>query len=574
VPLQTRTSPPLRRITSIASDAHGGLWVCDEDRGLVRVTDRRSEAVTTGASPDEHPTLVHVDDHQHVWVAFASGRIAALDHGRTRVFGPQDGIPHSTVNAIVHDRAGTVWVGGDEGLSAFRNGAFRTITSAQDLPKSPVVSLLFDDAGDLWLSLRVGVIRIRRNELDQAIDDPSYRLQSRHVYEAADGAAGFPDVGAVNGPGGSLWFVGSRGLTVLDPVALRSAEKSESPMPRIDGIMSGDGAFYPADGAALQPRTTRLRVDYGTVDPSRIEGVRFRYRLEGFDNDWVDAAARHQAFYTNLPPGSYRFRVQAREGAGGWASPVASWSFSIQPAFYQTRWFYGLCLLTMALAAVGAWQLRTRQLRKELAAVYGERLRLGREIHDTLLQSLVGITLQLDAATYEVPDRQSRVRAALVAMRKQIEDYIVEARQSIWDLRSPTFDRHDLVSAMRISGERLTSGKVAFALSVAGNPRRCPPKVETHVLRIGQEAIVNAVRHANASRVHLEIMFEDESLRLRVTDDGCGFDSERVLSAAVRTHYGLVGMRERAADVGGRFAVHSSPGHGAEIVAEFPLVAA
>jgi signal transduction histidine kinase/ligand-binding sensor domain-containing protein len=563
--------PPLRAVNSIASDTFNTLWVCDEQRGLVHVTNERSESITIDARQDERPTLAHVDDRDRVWVALDSGRVALLDHGRLQTFGRPEGIPHSTVNVIADDRSGIIWLGGDGGLTAFRNGRFRTLTTDQGLPGSAVVSLLFDDEGDLWLNLRVGVIRITKDELRRAIDDPSYRLQSRHVYEAADGAAGFPVIGGVNGPDGSLWFVGSRGLTVLDPRVLRSSEQRESPTPRVEGILTGDGRFYLGEGAALQPRTSRIRVDYGTISPGRIDGVRFRYRLDGFDNDWVDAAGRRQAYYTNLPPGNYRFRVQAGEAAGAWASAVASWSFAIGPVFYQTRWFYTMCLLALGLAAIGVWRLRTRQLRKELAAIYGERIRLSREIHDTLLQSLVGISLQLDAAAYDVPDRQSRLRAVLVAMRKQIEDYIVEARQSIWDLRSPTLDRHDLVNAMRVAGERLTAGKVAFAVSVTGHPRPCPPKVETQALRIGQEAIMNAVRHAGAQRVQLEIGFGDRYLRLRVTDDGRGFDFDEVLAATPRKHYGLVSMKERAADAGGRFTVDSLPGQGARIVAEFPL---
>lgn len=565
-------APPLPNITSIASDRFDTLWVCDEQQGLVHVTSTGSTAVPAAAFDGRRPTLAHVDGDNRVWVALDSGRIALLDRGQVRTFGSREGTLQSAVNAIAHDHAGNVWFGGNEGLTVFRSGSFRTITTAQGLPRSPVASVLADDAGDLWLGLRgVGYIRITHDELERAINDSSYQLESRHVYNAADGTAGIPDFGSVNGPDGSLWFVGSRGLTVLDPRVLRSVQQTQPPVPRIEGIMTGEGRFYGGDGVALQPRTNRIRVDYGTRNPSRVEGVRFRYRLDGFDNEWIDAGGRRQAYYTNLPPGSYRFRLQAAEGAGTWPAAVAAWSFVIQPVFYQTQWFYSVCALALLCAGVGVWRLRTRQLQKELAAIYGERIRLSREIHDTLLQSLVGITLQLDAASHDVPDRQSRVRAALVAMRKQIEDYIVEARRSIWDLRSPTLDRQDFVSAMRVAGERLTSGKVAFAVSVTGHPRRCPPKVETQALRIGQEAIINAVRHAEAQRVHLEIGFGDRYLRLRVSDDGRGFNFDEVLSSSLREHYGLVSMKERAADAGGRFTVESSPGQGARIVAEFPL---
>jgi len=168
--------------------------------------------------------------------------------------------------------------------------------------------------------------------------------------------------------------------------------------------------------------------------------------------------------------------------------------------------------------------------------------------------------------------QQSRTRAALLAMRRQMEDYIVEARRSIWDLRSPSLEIHDLVSAMRASGERLTRGKVTFSLSVVGVPRRCSSKVETQTLRIAEEAVTNAVRHGCVTRVDISLAFENDSLRLRVRDDGRGFEPDKT-SWSVQGHYGLVTMRERAVEAGGRFAVDSAVGMGTQVTAEFPLTA-
>jgi len=300
--------------------------------------------------------------------------------------------------------------------------------------------------------------------------------------------------------------------------------------------------------------------------------LQFRYRLDGVDSGWIDAGGRRQAVYTNLAPGSYRFRVQASEGPGAWPDDVTDWSFSIEPKFYQTRWFYCASAIAFVCAGLSGWRLRSRALRRKVEAVYGERLRISREIHDTLLQSLVGTTLQLDAAYHEVPAQQSRTRTALLAMRKQMEDYIVEARRSIWDLRSPSLEIHDLASAMRASGERLTRGQVAFSLAVAGAPRRCSSKVETQALRIAEEAITNAVRHGSVTRVDVSLAFDDDSLRMRVTDDGGGFEPEKA-SRSVEGHYGLVTMRERAVEAGGRLLVDSALGSGTRITAEFPLTA-
>jgi signal transduction histidine kinase len=237
--------------------------------------------------------------------------------------------------------------------------------------------------------------------------------------------------------------------------------------------------------------------------------------------------------------------------------------------FYQTGWFYSAVAMALLLGGMGAWRLRVHQVHKEVSAVFGERLRLSREIHDTLLQSLVGIALQLDSASHAVDATPSRARAQLVAMRRQVEEYIREMRQSIWDLRSPALDRHGLVGALRATGERLTAGKTRFALTVTGTPRRYPSRIEMHALRIGHEAVMNAVRHAEARQVQMEIGFEDQLLRLRIVDDGHGFGAAG--AAPEPAHYGLVSMRERAADAGGRCTIESAPGAGVQVVAEFPL---
>jgi signal transduction histidine kinase len=396
-----------------------------------------------------------------------------------------------------------------------------------------------------------------------------------HIYSTSDGTAGppFDSHAASVAPDGSLWFVTRRGVTIIDPHSAAVTRPAPLADVRVEELVTGDGRAYHAAGSALAPGTNRIRINYGSISPAAFDLPRFRYRLDGVDAGWIDAGGRRQAIYTNLVPGTYRFRVQAAEGPGAWPDDAADWSFSIEPKFYQARWFYGASALACVAFVVSGWRLRSRALRRKVEAVYAERLRISREIHDTLLQSLVGTTLQLDAAFHEVPEQQSRTRGALLAMRRQIEDYIVEARRSIWELRSPALETHDLVTAMRAAGERLTRGKVTFALTVSGVARRCPSKVETQALRIGEEAIINAVRHGSITRVEIALTFADDCLRLRVSDDGVGFDSTTAQSFSLKGHYGIATMRERAFEAGGHLLVDSAPGSGTEITAEFPLVA-
>src|SRR6185436_4099760 len=234
----------------------------------------------------------------------------------------------------------------------------------------------------------------------------------------------------------------------------RSQDSAPAP-PRIEGLTADDRRYSLTSDLVLPPRTSRLKIDYTVMSLSSLERIRFRYRLDGFDTQWVDGTGPRQALYTNLPPGAYRFRLQASANSANWNDAEADWSFSIRPMFYQTRWFYVVCAAALVLLGRWAWRLRMRQARKELALVYGERLRLSREIHDTLLQSLCGVGLQLDAAAHKLRDSPSfvPVRSHLQRIQRQIEEYISEARQSIWDLRSPTLERRNLVEALQHTGD-------------------------------------------------------------------------------------------------------------------------
>jgi signal transduction histidine kinase len=239
--------------------------------------------------------------------------------------------------------------------------------------------------------------------------------------------------------------------------------------------------------------------------------------------------------------------------------------------FYQTRWFMLLSIGLLAAVVGGAWRLHVRQVRKQFALLIGERARLSREIHDTLLQSLVGVALQFDAMANAPKATSDGQKDRFVRMRKQVEEYIREARQSIWDLRSPKLQTQDLAAALREAGERATEpAGVGFSIHVSGAPRRLPARVEEQVLRIGQEAVVNAVRHAHAERVSIELAYDSSRLVLRVNDDGQGFEPARALSQNGNGHYGLTSMRERAEQVGGRLHVTSAPGRGTHIEASVP----
>src|SRR6187549_1745189 len=305
-------------------------------------------------------------------------------------------------------------------------------------------------------------------------------------------------------------------------------------------------------GCSIRPmlpaRVSHVQFLFSALTMTDSLRVEFLYRLDGVDRDWVPAGTIRQASYANLGPGQYTFRVKASNGDGVWGEPEVL-AFGVEPTFYQTGWFYGFLALGAFSLVYVTWRLNAQRVRRQFALVLAERIRMSRAIHDTLLQGLAGLALQVDDLSHTFDGTEPALaRSRVLKIRKQVEEYIREARQSIWDLRSPRLVGSDLPRALKEAGERAIDGKpVQFDFVVKGTPHRCLPVVEEQLLHIGQEAMNNAVQHGGATRVGVEIAYDDEHTRLQVSDDGCGFDPRQ--TADFDGHYGLISMRERAEQV-------------------------
>ncbi|OFW29432.1 MAG: hypothetical protein A3H97_17305 [Acidobacteria bacterium RIFCSPLOWO2_02_FULL_65_29] len=566
---------PLRSINTIASDRDGGVWLNDLEKGLLHWTRDRVE---TSLLPTElrraRIEIIYVDRAARTWLSFTDGRVATIDQ--------DDGVEIHDVGesagvyrAIYQDAQGIVWLGGSEGLTRYQGDRFTTLHRTEAFPADSISGIVQDEAGFLWLGTASGIIRIATADFDRAVTAPSSGL--RHgFYDTSDGIAGTPrsfgKQGAARAPDGRLWFVTSRGVSILDPRVL-SGTPTIAPV-GIESVIANGRPMEARAGMSLPARTERLEFDYGMPTLTSPLKTRFRYRLEGVDTDWVLAGARRQAFYTGVAPGRYRFHVMAGNSDGEWAQPGAALMLSVEPAFYQTTWF----LLGSALALVAivgsTWRLHLRRVRKQFAIVLGERVRLSREIHDTLLQSLVGVALQCDALANDLEPSATSTKDQFYRLRRDVEDHVREARQAIWNLRSPMLDRRDLAAALGFVGRQAVAGsEVDLAVVVEGRPRPCAEAIEGQLLRIGQEAVINAVRHASATRINVELHYLDDAVLLRINDDGRGFIPESIVAGA-DAHYGLLSMRERAETVGGQFRISSQPGHGTTVEVSVPVAVA
>ncbi len=558
------TPPPSTAVTFLAS-ARGGVWL-GYGGWLHRWDGKTATPLTIPAGHRvAQITQALTDSRDRVWIAFDNGRVGVIDSGGAfRIVDDREGLANST-QPFIEDDTHAVWAAGSSGISLITDRGCATVDKGSGLPSGRVWSAAEDRQGYFWLSVDRGLLRVKRSDLVAAASGHAHRVQYQ-LYGTADGLAGAPlgNVRSVRARDGRMWFVMGGGLTEVDPEQLGPIQAPSNAPVRIEAVIANEKRLTPVETMSLPAGTKRLQISYTAVALSPGNDVSFRYRLDGFDTDWAAAGAQRQAFYTNLLPGSYRFHVEANGERGSWTPSTATWQFVIEPAFYQTAWFYGASVAGFALLLAAAWQVRVHRIRREFKLVLAERARLSREIHDTLLQSLVGVALQFDGIATTL-EPSSPALKHLVKIRRHVEAYIREARQSIWDLRSPVLETRDLLSALREFGKDAAAEVNArFTATAIGTPRECPPKVENQLLRIGQEAVTNAARHSGASRISLEMRFDDHAVTLRVSDDGRGFEYREDAHDG-NEHYGLTSMRERAQELGATLKVTTGAGLGTVI---------
>ena len=557
------------RVWSMTSSSDGSLWVCHRgEQSLSRWHAGRL------VSFDEDPaiqgrvcTYLYSGHDGRVWVGFEDGGLV--------VRGPQgvwerieaEVIPGGRISTMVEDHTGALWIGAGKGISRVVGAKAIVLTATNGLPDAEVTALVEDESGDIWFAAGGELIRLRPSELDRVADDPSYRVRFR-LFDVSDGLLdpltryGTPT--AAGKMDGTLWFQSVRGVAVVDPQTI-TADSHSIADARLDyALADGQLLGWGEAPIAIPPRTSRVEFVYTAPSLHSASKLRFEYRLLGVDDAWVDAGHNRRTFYSRLSPGVYSFLVRARNG--GLVGLPAQVDLRVQPTVFQTRWFALICVILALLSIRFAWQLRLSMMRRQFRLVLEERARIGREIHDTLLQGMTGIALKLDGISRRKNLDLARVAGELKLLRHQISHYLRDARQSITALR-PNEGSQDLVGALRTSGTKLTANEpTRFELTVKGTPRAMSSDVQREFVRVVEEAIRNAMRHGAAQHVEVEVDYETSGLRVLVRDDGVGFDPNGD-HGDDEPHWGLVGMSERMSRIGGRLSIASRPGEGTVIEA-------
>jgi signal transduction histidine kinase len=321
----------------------------------------------------------------------------------------------------------------------------------------------------------------------------------------------------------------------------------------------------------LAPGAREFRFHYTALSFVAPERVRFKYKLVGLDDQWVDADTRRVAFYNEIPPGNYRFRVKACNDEGVWNQAGAAFAFSLAPHFYEATWFYALCAAAIVFAGWMFHRWRLKQAQSQFALVLAERNRVARDLHDTLAQGFAGIGFQLEAVATKLKEAPGQAQQHLNLALQMVRHSLGEARRSVMNLRSAALQTGNLGNALAGTARQMMADKpVDVQIRISGAVRPLAAKVEDNLLRIGQESITNALKYARAKRIQIELIYQSQFVLLRIEDNGQGFDLAN-FAATDGVHFGLLGMRERAKQLGGRLSIQSHPGQGTEIVVEVPV---
>jgi signal transduction histidine kinase/ligand-binding sensor domain-containing protein len=581
------SSVPDGLVYSIASGSVGNVWMSHRDGLLHLLRASVVERIPWARLGRKDVATVVLPDlvAGGLWLGFFRGGVAWFKDGQIRAsYAGAEGLGEGRVNGFHMDRDGTLWAASEGGLSRIKNDRVATLSSRNGLPCDTVHWIMEDDAHSVWLYMACGLVRIDRPELDAWAADPKRPIQAT-VFDSSDGvrlhpfAAGYsPRV--TRSSDGRLWFLPFDGVGVINP---RHLPFNSLPPPVYIEQIIADRKVHWQSLSGIAPSNLRLpalsrdlQIDYTALSFVAPEKIRFRINLEGRDTDWKDAGNERRAFYTDLPPRHYRFRVMASNNSGVWNETGDSLDFSIAPAYYQTTWFRLSCVAAFLALLWALYRYRLHQLAQKFAARMEERTRIARELHDTLLQSFQGSLLVMQTARNLLSRRPEQAVQTFDDALAMAAGAIAEGRDAIQGLRCQSAVQSDLAQSLTETGRDLARSQeadgntVIFRVAVEGARQDLDPIIQDEAYRIARELLRNAFRHAQANQIEAEIRYEDRVLRVRIRDDGKGIDPEIVKAGGRAGHWGLLGMRECAKRIGARLDFWSEAGAGTEVELSIP----
>ena len=542
---------------ALAQDRAGDWWASYLNHELFRYRDGKWEHPYPSLPKLRVMSLLS-DSLDRLWIGYPGNRVAVVERGKPTLLGAGQGLHIGNVLCI-YERGGNLWLAGESGVARYDGKRFVPLLTADGHELRGISGIVVTDVGELWLHGHDGAYRIGADQVRAFVRDNArvaYELLGREegIGGTVQPTGPFPSM--VQADDGKLWLSSTSGAMLITPAAIR---RDPIPPPVEIRSVASNGKRYPVDQAVLLPAgANNLHIGYTALGLS-VSGGAFRYRLDGVDEHWQNPEGRREAFYTNLAPGRYRFHVIAANRDGVWNTQGAALDIAIAPTFLQSVWFKLLCGAALIALVVLAWRSRVAQLANLIEARQLERLaereRIARALHDTFLQQAQGTILMMQAAMEQVPPALP-ARAAMERGIGYIERALVEGRDEVMGLRSAKQADETLAEALERFAGGLAAGLPArFRLEERGVPFALAPAARDELFAIGREAIGNAFRHADAGEIVVELDYGDAALTLRVADDGKGIPADILDQGQRKGHYGLVGMRERAARLGAQLEI-------------------
>ena len=563
-------------VSTILTDRDGDVWVGSE-RGLFRFHDGRITAhyTTKEGLPSDDVTVIHEDRQGALWIG-TSGNLVRFDDGKFFSYTMPDGLATNHIRCIYEDTEGTFWIGTyDDGLSRFRDGRFFVYRMDQGLFDDGVFQILEDRHGSFWISCNKGIYRVSRQELNDLADGRISRINSV-AYGKRDGMLNSECNGGRLPAGiiardGKFWFPTQDGVAVINPEAIYV--NPEPPPVLIESVTLEHNPVDFQHGITVQPGQRGLEISYTGLSYIKSDQIRFKYKLEGMDAEWIDAGTRRVAYFPYPPPGNYTFRVIAANSDGVWNNTGASINLVVRAPFWRRLWFLLLCI--GSVIAIGAFvvmvniaRLKRRQAEREafaqrlIESQEAERKRLAGELHDSLGQNLLIVKNWTQIGLNLLPEDHS-AHEHLMGISKMTSLALDEVHEIARNLRPHQLERLGLTSTIeQMVRHASDSTEIEFITQIDNIDTLLSKTSEINFYRVVQECINNVLKHSAAKNCWLMIKRTAAGAQIVCKDNGKGFDPEAI---SPESGIGLIGIAERVRMLGGRYTRESAPGKGVTI---------
>jgi ligand-binding sensor domain-containing protein/signal transduction histidine kinase len=564
-------------VYAVYESRDGTVWAGTLSGGVSEIKNGRFTNYTfaNGLTSNTVASITETPDGT-MWFATPKG-VNALKEGHWKVFGASEGLPSENINCLQSDSMGVLWIGTASGLAYLKDGHVQVASGTLAALQEQIMGVAEDRKGWLWISTSNHVLRVKRDKLlSNSLTETDVREYG--LEDGLHGLEGIKRQQSVFADGqGKVWFSMNRGLSEVDPA--RAINNSAPALVQISGVSADGSTISLQEPVRLAGVRRRITLSYAALSLAVPERVRYRYQLDGFDRDWSEPVTTREAVYTNLGPGIYHFHVVACNSEGMWNKEAATLEFRILPAYYQTSWFLLVCFLIAGFLGLAVYRWRVRQMADRLDLQFKERLsertRIAGELHDTLLQSFQGLTLNFQKARNLLPERPAEAIKTLDKALDGAEQAIVEGREAILGIRSPAPASKELSEEVASLCKEIKEGygdghPAEYRVVVEGAVHDLHPSLQVEIFRVAREALRNAFGHSHAKLIETEITYSKKLFRLRVRDDGKGLDPEVRQKGERAGHWGLRGMRERAKRIGGELELWSEPGAGTEVELKIP----